>query len=341
MREPVWQHVAERFATFLHDLQPTPATLATIEATCSEVEALLLHRRRRPPSSPRSSPPASGRRRPARPPHLAIERIGGYANGTALAAGHVVDLMLILPERDRPAAAPQTNAAARTLGRLTERLAERYGAIETDSQGWIGIRTPYRSRPSSPQVHVRLLPAFPCATGGVLVATRPRRLAPSPWRHLDPAAHRQRLDQADRLSGGKARHLVRLVKAWRNATAAPLSGFAIELLVGEFLDVWLYRRRSLLFYDWMVRDVFFWLTLQAGRALPIPGTLETLPIGTRWLAAARHAHATARLAADLERDNESAAALARWREIFGLPFFTPLPAPSPAHPPLRREASSR
>lgn len=321
MAEPVWQHVAQRFATFLHDLQPAPAALATIEAACSDVEKLL-HRWLR-------LPPSDARRIRAHPAHAGIERVGGYANGTALADGATVDLLLILPERYRPSAAVVQPRASgpRNLERLVDLLGQRFGAIETDSQGWIGIRTDRQATPSSASVRVRVLPAFACATGGALVAAPARRSCNSPWRHLDPAAQRHRLDQADRLSGGKARHLVRLIKAWRNANAAPLSGFAIELLVCEFLEVWLYRRRSLLFYDWMVRDVFFWLTLQAGRTLPVPGTLETLPLGDRWLAAARRAHATARVAADLERDNDAVAALGRWREIFGLTFCNAQPTP--------------
>ncbi len=195
-------------------------------------------------------------------------------------------------------------------------LAERYGAVRIAPPGWLMVE-PQRCA-SGARVKVRVLTALASASGGARIDVSSRRRPGVAWMHLDPAAEAAHLNAIDRLAEGKARHLIRIVKAWRRAVAAPLSGFAIELLAAEFLSVWLYRRRSLLYYDWMVRDFFFWLTLQAGRSLPIPGTGDPLPLGDAWVEAATAAHAVAARAADLERDNRSLAALGHWREIFGL-----------------------
>jgi hypothetical protein len=101
-------------------------------------------------------------------------------------------------------------------------------------------------------------------------------------------------------------------------------------LACEFVTVWIYQRQSALFYDWMVRDFFFWLTAQGGRALAIPGTDEALALGDVWCADAEAAHAAAAEASDLERDNMDEQALVRWRRIFGLAFSgVPMPPPPP------------
>jgi len=78
-----------------------------------------------------------------------------------------------------------------------------------------------------------------------------------------------------------------------------------------------------LFYDWMVRDFFFWLCHQDGRAIPVPGTNELLGLGDAWLGAARSAFAAARRGCDAERRNASDAALGDWRGIFGDSFPAP------------------
>jgi hypothetical protein len=309
--------VAQRFARFLSDLEPGAGLMSAVAAAGTDTEALLVRwfRTRTRVRNPARAP---------RPPRT-VEVGGGFANGTALAASPTVDLLVAFPDDIRP----PTDARGRdprftfAFHRLTDLLGQRYGAVETDPCGWISVCTD-RSAPTPlpTPVRIRLLPAFRCAGGGALLVTEPGRMqaGAAPWRHVHIEAHRRWLGHIDRISGNKARHLVRLVKAWRTAVDAPLSGFAIELLVCEFLSVWLYRRRSLLFYDWMIRDFFFWLAAQSGRSLPVPGTIEVLPIGDRWLAAAERAHVAARKAADLERDNDSVAALGCWREIFGLGF---------------------
>jgi hypothetical protein len=135
-----------------------------------------------------------------------------------------------------------------------------------------------------------------------------------------PQSQATHLASADQLSGGKARTLIRLLKAWRDAHGVPLSGFAIELLACRFVGLWLYRRRSALFSDWMVRDGFFWLSAQTGRQLPIPGSHGAITVSGGWEELAQHAYRLASAAADAERDNDREAALALWRQIFGPRF---------------------
>ena len=303
--DAAWRHVAQRFARFLAAIEPSPAETAVVESTGGEVAALLDRRfAARPPRRRRPGPAPSGN------PLGTVRAIGSHAKGTAISGTATLDLLHVAAERgDGPAAGPTS--------KIIDLLAERYGAIRIAPPGWLMVEP--RQRPDDAgRVRVRVLTALASAAGGARVDVSSRRRPGAAWLHLDPAAEVAHLDLVDRLAEGKARHLIRIVKAWRRAVAAPLSGFAIELLATEFLSVWLYRRRSLLFYDWMVRDFFFWLTLQAGHALAVPGTGEPLPLGDAWVEAAAAAHAAAARAANLERDNQSLAALGHWREIFGL-----------------------
>jgi hypothetical protein len=123
-----------------------------------------------------------------------------------------------------------------------------------------------------------------------------------------------------------------MLKAWQRTHDVALASLAVELLVTEFVLAWIYPRRSLLFYDWMVRDFFFWLVHQVRRDLLTPGALEPLPLGEAWLGAAAQAYGRARRACDMERDNCEEEAAEEWRHIFGPAF----PAAVPYLPPARQ-----
>jgi hypothetical protein len=209
-------------------------------------------------------------------------------------------------------------------------LTARFTAVEMSKDGWLTVTCRGQD---DVRAAVRVIPGFAGGSGCYLIAQNAARTPGAPWRPIDPAAEMLRLSAADDLTGGKARHLVRMLKAWRVAAAVPIAPFALEMLACEFLAVWIYRWRSLLFYDWMIRDFYFWLTAQAGRTLVLPETGDRLDLGERWLARAWTAYALADEAANLERDNQVVPALARWRQIFGGAFADPETATLPARPP--------
>ena len=227
-----------------------------------------------------------------------------------------------------PGPGPRTGGPPPLLGEIKRRLSRRYGAVEIAREGWLAL-APEGGGPA-----VRLIPCFACRNGGFLMANP---VGDGMWRQSNPGAEAQRLREADLISAGKATHLIMMLKSWRRANRIPIPSLALELLVSEFVGLWTYQRRSLLFYDWMVRDFYFWLISQGGRVLPIPGSVETVVLGHAWLGQAEAAHAHARRACRLERDNGDA--LRPWRQIFGPAFAEgppgatqPPPPPSPTAP---------
>ncbi|MCP5368901.1 MAG: hypothetical protein H6906_15450, partial [Hyphomicrobiales bacterium] len=121
--------------------------------------------------------------------------------------------------------------------------------------------------------------------------------------------------------------------AWRLANGVPIHSVALERLDVEFVPQWPYRRRSLLFYDWMVRDFFFWAAHQGGRQLPLPGTGADFAVGDAWVFEAEAAFAFARRAGRLDSLGRTAEAADHWCRIFGQPLELMLgrpPAPAAA-----------
>lgn len=304
-----WRHVTARFHGFIANLQPPPEQRWAARKAAADVATCLRRRFYAGDGFPPAEPSAAG------PGDYVV--IGGHGKGTAIRPGRTVDMLYVLPAASRPHGRPQEGAGPRPLIRdLAAVLRARYAAVDVAGEGWIACAG---GGAIGDDTAVRVIPCFPCAEGGFLIA------APGAgWRHANPLAEAARLRLADRVSANKATHLIVMAKAWRHAHVVAIGGLALELLACEFVGLWTYQRRSLLFYDWMVRDFFFWLGLQGRRALPVPGAMETVHAGDGWPDDAAAAYTTARRACRLERDNRDDDAREHWVDIFG-PAFADAP----------------
>ena len=316
-----WRHVSARFRAFLNELQPTPGERYATWAAARDVGDLIKRRFFLPGIDVDAN---AG-------DHLVI---GGFGNGTAVRPVRGVDLLFVVPARyalEAGVVAARGGGKVPALFRdMIDLLGGRYPGVEMSREGWLSVQAEAGRSPAGERIAVRIIPCFALSGGGYQVAASGGRAGRGPWGRIHPQAELRHLDRVDAAGHGKARDLIRMLKAWRRASGAALGTFALELLACEFVTVWIYQRQSALFYDWMVRDFFFWLTAQGGRSLPIPGTAETLALGDIWCADAAAAHAAAAEASDLERDNRDDQALARWRRIFGLAFAgVPMPPPPP------------
>jgi len=320
-----WQHVAARFHAFVSELEPTPKERYATWMATTHVGSLLGRRFRRPTLDQN---PAAGE----------IIAIGSHGKGTALRGSRTADAIFVIPDRYQSRMFPASDesepsgAVADLLPPLVRDmialLQNRYGAVKISPDNALTVMTDIAV--DGEKINIRILPCF-FHDGGYFVATRAHARNQGYWSNFDPRAEARNLDRIDTASAGKARHLIRMLKAWRRTAGAPIASLALERLACEFLRIWIYQRRSTLFYDWMVRDFFFWLTAQTGRTLYVPGSHEGLALGDAWLASVEAAYAAASKASDLERDNRNDQALVRWREIFGLAFGgDSLPPPPPA-----------
>lgn len=257
-----WRHVTQHFRNFIANLQPTPDQRRTVQMAAAEVAECL---------SEKFIQPGTHR--------TAIDHmvIGGHAKGTAIQPAQAVDMLYILPAEARPSCGPQDGWESPLPEQLATELAKRYTPVERAREGWLAVIHEDSARQA--RTAVRVIPCFPLQDGGFLISRSHPEFA---WRYTDPTAENTALHEANKASANKATHLVLMLKAWRHARHVSVASLALELLVCEFVSVWTYHRRSLLFYDWMIRDFFFWMGHQENRELLIPGGVETLPVGNQW-----------------------------------------------------------
>lgn len=141
------------------------------------------------------------------------------------------------------------------------------------------------------------------------------------WRHTDPKAEKSALSESNSEANGNTIRLIKMMKRWKQYCNVPLSSFAIELTVVDFLSTYEYKSKTAMYYDWMVRDYLKYLTQHNCSSYDIPGIVETYSIGDDWSSRADTAHGRAKKACSYESNNEHRLATIEWKKIFGDDFY--------------------
>jgi hypothetical protein len=53
-----------------------------------------------------------------------------------------------------------------------------------------------------------------------------------------------------------------MMRAWKNKWEVPIGGLLIDTLAYQFIDNWEFKEKSYIYYDYMCRDFFKWMSEQ-------------------------------------------------------------------------------
>jgi len=138
------------------------------------------------------------------------------------------------------------------------------------------------------------------------------------WMLTNPAAEMAALRLSDSLNGGRTTRLLALLKAWRSVCSVPLTSFALELLVREFMN-----ECKPLTWSAGLSDFFAWGRQRTPKAFELPGGLGKMEIGGAWHPAAEAAYWRAVLAERHAASGDDPAELTEWRHLLGQQFGRP------------------
>jgi hypothetical protein len=275
-----WRHLFARFGGFIVHLRPSQSE------RCDALTAAAagVARRLRCHFHPLDELLSGGLPGVGESDHLIT---GGHGKGTATRPVDAVDVLCVLPANLQLENRPATGGRALGL-EMSAVLRKRFSDITQAPEGWLAVKHGEGVPRHEPAV--RLIPCFPrrpAEERHALQSADPG--SATAWRSIDPAVEIACLQATDAASRNTARHLILMLKAWRKAGHIDIAALALGLRVTNFVSIWTYYCRSLLFCDGMVREFFFWLHSQRDRAVPIPGGPESLSVGGSWLSSANDA----------------------------------------------------
>ncbi len=172
--------------------------------------------------------------------------------------------------------------------------------------------------PFTDGINYELVPCFENSDGSF---TFPDSNAGGTWKKTNPRPEIKAVNTRNNGTNGNMKALCRMMRAWKYKWDAPMGGLLIDTLVNNFLDSYEYASNGEVYYDWMSRDFFkylsnidsekkYWLALGSNQFVYRKGLFEYK---------AKRCYNIS-LEAISNQVDYSVTAKSKWREIYGTKF---------------------
>jgi len=153
---------------------------------------------------------------------------------------------------------------------------------------------------------------FPDANGG------------GSWKTTDPKTEIRAIRERNNVCNGNLVRLARMLRAWKRNWDVRIGGLLVDTLAYQFIENYEHREKSFLYYDFMCRDMFKWMSEQSEEQSywRAPGSGQyVLGKGLFQYKAKRcYNIALEAIAYETKTPKQEWAAKNSWREIFGTAF---------------------
>jgi hypothetical protein len=163
-------------------------------------------------------------------------------------------------------------------------------------------------------INVEVVPAFKLQNGQYWICDTHDG---GSYKTTDPVAEIDAISTVHTDNNNNLRPIIKMLKTWQNYCNVPLKSFYLELLATDFLKKCEWRKNGYFYYDWIVRDFFKYLQSKENGYIFVPGTYETISLGSAWKSRCDSAYARALKACEYEHDDYVNLAGEEWQKIFG------------------------
>jgi hypothetical protein len=239
--------------------------------------------------------------------------VGSWGKSTEIRPPRDIDIMFVLPDSVyRRYQQVAGNKQSQLLQEVRGVLQKSYPNTKMRADGQV-VMVPFES------YAIEVAPAFLLTSGQFWICDTNNG---GSYKVTDPAAEISNVKRSNDETVNNTRHLIRMLKRWQEYCSVPMKSFWLELLAINFLSTWEYRGKGTNWYDWMVRDFFRWLHSKGQTAynfVTVPGTAETIWIGSDWASKAESAKGRAEKACEDDNGTTRYPCLAgeEWQKIFG------------------------
>lgn len=142
------------------------------------------------------------------------------------------------------------------------------------------------------------------------------------WGKTDPKREISALNSRNDETNKNLKRLCRMTRAWKRKCDVAISGILIDTLAYKFIDGWQYKDKSYVYYDYMSRDFFKYLSEidNEKKYWYAPGSNRFVWKSGNFQSKAKEAYENSLVAISKENENKTSAAKQKWREIYGSNF---------------------
>ncbi len=239
--------------------------------------------------------------------------VGSYGRGTAI---HVsdIDILYILPwDYYTKYNSYRQNGQSALLQSIKGSLEKTYWNTEIGGDGQV-VKVSF-----SDDVVFEVVPCFECSDGSFCY---PNTNDGGYWEMTNPKTEINTINAWNNITNGNLKRLCRMIREWKYNCNVPMGGLLIDTFAYKFLKDWEYNDKSFLYYDWMTRDFFKYLSEQNDNQsywLAVGSGQYIYPKG-KFTAKAKSAYNNALEAIEKEDKGYSYIANDYWRAIYGTKF---------------------
>ena len=174
------------------------------------------------------------------------------------------------------------------------------------------------SLPFSDGINFEVLPAFLNKDDSY---TFPNSNNGGSWKITDPKKEIAAISEINNKCNKNLKRLCRMSRAWRDKNNVPISGILIDVFAHNFISSWNEKDKSFLYYDWMSRDFFKYISERSAtqNSWQVMGSNRFVPRSGAFEFKAKTAYSLACEAINAAKDYP-VTAKSKWREIYGSKF---------------------
>ena len=177
---------------------------------------------------------------------------GSYGRGTAARGASDVDVIMELPaevyhQYDKYAG----NGQSALLQAVRTSIKKTYSSTDIGADGQVVVVS------FTDGMVFEVVPGFLCKDG---TYAYPDSNGGGRWRYTNPKPEISAIEDLNKVTAGNLVNLARMVRKWRDANGIRLGGLLVDILCFRFLADWQHKDKGFLYYDWMTRDFFEYLS---------------------------------------------------------------------------------
>ena len=239
--------------------------------------------------------------------------VGSYGRDTDI---HVSDIDIIfqLPyKKYKQYNDYNTNGQSALLQEVKKSIEKKYAITNIGADGQVIVI------PFTDKITFELVPVFINKNDSY---TFPDSNNGGSWKITNPRAEIKEIREKDNEWNGNLKRLSRMIRAWKENCNVPIGGLLIDTFCYNFLEDWPYKDKSFLYYDWMTRDFFDFLSDQDENQdyWFAPGSNQRVNRKGKFNYKAIQAYNRALEAISYESEEKEYSANEKWRNIYGSKF---------------------
>lgn len=242
--------------------------------------------------------------------------VGSYGRGSAIDGFSDLDMIYQMPYSEyEKYNAYAKNGQSAFLQAVKTSIERTYSTTSIRADGQVIIV------PFNDGISFEVVPAFinkddsftfPDANGG------------GSWRVTNPKPEIAAIKTRNTACNGNLIELCRMARAWKAKWDVPIGGLLVDTLAYQFIENWQYRDKSYLYYDFMCRDFFLWMSEQSAEQeyWKAPGSGQYVYGKGKFQYKAKRCYniAVEAIAHETATPKQEWSAKQKWREIFGTKF---------------------